>query len=452
VAESPGTFAGMLRALRTGARLTQEELAEAAGLSLRAISDLERGMVTVPQKDTVRLLADALRLIGPDRVDFEMLARPRAAPGGTAAEGAAAAVAMRALPRDIASFTGRRRELLELLDATASVGDMAAIHTIGGMAGVGKTAFAVHAAHQLADRFSDGQIFLQMHGHTPGQRPVDPEDALASLLLTIGVPSGQIPGGMQARMVLWRSQVAGRHLLLILDDAVASEQVCPLLPDTSGSLVLVTSRRRLTALEDAAAICLDTLPVRQAAVLLVRLTGRAVLRPSDPAVAEIVRLCGYLPLAITMVARQLRHHPTWSLAWRASELATARDRLELISAEDASVAAAFNLSYEKLTEDQRRLFRRLGLHPGAEFDGYAAAALDGTGLAVACQSLRGLYDQYLLTEVAQGRYRMPDLIRQYARDLAGQFDPVRDREQAISRLLDYYQHTTALPSTPASSR
>ncbi len=360
----------------------------------------------------------------------------RTVPGG-------AATATRTLPRDLASFTGRQRELEELVEAAAGAGGVVGIHAIGGMAGVGKTAFAVHAAHKLADRFPAGQIFLPLHGHTTGQQPVDPADALASLLLTAGVPAGQIPPGLEARMALWRDRLAGQQLLLVLDDAAGSEQVRPLLPGGGGSLVLVTSRRHLSALEDATAVSLDTLSPQEAAALLVRLAGRAGLSPDDPAVGEITGLCGFLPLAIGMVARQLHHHPAWTGAGRAAELAAARDRLELMATENLSVAAAFNLSYADLTEDQQRLFRRLGLHPGADIDGYAAAALDGTDLAAARRGLEALYDQYLLTEPAQGRYRLHDLIREHARALAGRLDPDRDRDGAAARLLDYYQHTGA---------
>ena len=360
----------------------------------------------------------------------------RTVPGGAAA-------ATRTLPRDLVSFTGRQRELAELVAAAAGSGGVVGIHAIGGMAGVGKTALAVHAAHKLAGRFPAGQIFLPLHGHTPGQQPVDPADALASLLLTAGVPAGQIPPGTEARMALWRDRLAGRQLLLILDDAAGSEQVRPLLPGTGGSLVLITSRRHLSALEETTAISLDTLPPEEAAGLLVRLAGRAGLSPDDPAAGEITRLCGYLPLAIGMVARQLHHHPAWTAAGRAAELAAAVDRLELLATENLSVAAAFNLSYAELTSDQQRLFRRLGLHPGAGIDGYAAAALDGTGLAAARRGLEALYDQYLIAEPAQGRYRLHDLIREHARALAGRLDPDRDRDGATDRLLDYYQHTAA---------
>ena len=438
MAEPPVTFAGLLRKQRTEARLTQEELAEAAGLSPRSISDLERGVNLTPRKDTARLLADALHLFGPARAQFEAVARGRAVPGW-----AGAAAALRTLPRDIASFTGRQQELQKLVDTAAGSGGVVGIHAIGGMAGIGKTALAVHAAHQLAPRFPAGQIFLPLHGHTPGQHPVEPGDALASLLLTAGVAAAQIPPGLEARMALWRDRLAGRQLLLVLDDAASSEQVLPLLPGAGGSLVLVTSRRRLTALEDATAISLDTLPPGEAAALLVRLAGRGGLSPADPAVGEITRLCGYLPLAIGMVARQLHHHPAWSLGRRATELAAAVDRLELMATENLSVTAAFNMSYADLTGEQKRLFRRLGLHPGADIDGYAAAALDGTDLSAARRGLEALYDHYLITEPAQGRYRLHDLIREHARALADRLDPDYDRDGATARLLDYYQHTVA---------
>ncbi len=367
--------------------------------------------------------------------------RPRS-PGGVAG---GVAAATRALPRDIGSFTGRQAELRQLVGVLAGAPHpgVVSIHAIGGMAGVGKTALAVHAAHQLAPRFPDGQIFLPLHGHTPGQRPVRPADALASLLLTAGVPAGLIPPGLEARTALWRDRLAGRQLLLVLDDAAGSEQVRPLLPGAAGSLVLVTSRRHLTALEDARTLSLDTLPEGEAAELLVRLAGRPGLDPGDPEVAGITRLCGHLPLAVGMLARQLHHHPAWTAAGLAAELAAARDRLALLHAENLSVAAAFDLSYVELTPGQQRLFRRLGLHLGPDIDAYAAAALDGTGLPAARDHLEALYDQYLIAEPARGRYRLHDLIREHARALADRLDPDHDRDSATARLLDYYQHTGA---------
>jgi hypothetical protein len=196
---------------------------------------------------------------------FDAGIRDRAVLAASATPGAA--VATRTLPRDISSYTGRQQQLQELMDAATDPGGVVGIHAIGGMAGIGKTAFAVHAAHRLAERFPGGQIFLSLHGHTPGQDPVSTGDALATLLLTIGVPTGQIPSSLEGRMALWRDRVAEKQLLLVLDDAASSEQLRPLLPGTGSSLVLITSRRHLSALDDAMAISLDTLPAEDAAAL-----------------------------------------------------------------------------------------------------------------------------------------------------------------------------------------
>jgi tetratricopeptide (TPR) repeat protein/transcriptional regulator with XRE-family HTH domain len=445
VAEAGLAFAGLLRQLRDEAELTQEELAEAAGLSPRSVSDLERGITRTARLDTARLLAGALGLAGPVRAAFVAAARGQAKPvevldaRGGAARGAFAAAATRSLPRDVAAFTGRQAELGHLVGALAAVaadGGVVGIHAIDGMAGVGKTAFAVHAAHRLTGTFPDGQFFLPLHAHTAGQRPVAPADALASLLLTAGVPAPQIPPDLEARSARWRDQVAGKKVLLLLDDAASHDQVRPLLPGTAGSLVLVTSRRRLAALEDATVISLDTLPPEEAGALLARLAARPGLRPGDAAAGEITRLCGYLPLAIGMIASQLRHHPAWSADGLAGELNAARDRLALLHAENVSVAAAFDLSYADLTEIQQRLFRRLGLVPGPSIDGYAAAALDGTTLGQARECLGELYDQHLITEPAPGRYQLHDLLREHARTLAAD-----DSESgaAAGRLVDYYE-------------
>jgi DNA-binding XRE family transcriptional regulator len=458
--QQPGlSFAGLLRQLRNEAQLTQEELAEAASLSPRSVSDLERGINRTARKDTAVLLAGALGLAGPVRAVFVAAALGRAPAGevlaarGGTGPGAFAAAATRTLPRDMASFTGRAAELARLTAVVrgAAGGAVVGIHAIGGMAGIGKTTLAVHAAHQLADGFPDGQFFLPPHAHTPGQRPVGPADALASLLLTAGVGAAQIPPGLEARAAVWRDYLAGKKVLLVLDDAAGHEQVTPLLPGTAECLVLVTSRRHLTALEDAAAISLDTLAPGEAAELLARLSGRPELGSDEGPAGEITRLCGYLPLAIGMLARQLHHHPAWTAADLAADLAAAAGRLELMRAEDLSVAAAFDLSYQDLNPREQRLFRRLGLHPGPSIDAYAAAALDGTDLATARGHLDGLYDQHLLTEPARGRYGLHDLLREHARALAAVGDP-QDADAAAGRLLDFYVHTAAAAGRHIASR
>jgi tetratricopeptide (TPR) repeat protein/transcriptional regulator with XRE-family HTH domain len=451
VVEEPAlTFAGLLQQLRAEARLTQEELAEAAGLSPRSVSDLERGVNRTARKETAVLLAGALGLSGTVAELFVAAARGRgptqdvvAARQGTAL-GAFAAAATRGLPRDVASFTGRQADLDRLaegLESLAAGGGVVGICAIGGMAGIGKTTFAVHAAHRLADHFPDGQFYLPLHAHTRGQRPVDPADALSSLLLTAGVPAAAIPPGLEARAARWRGHVAGRKILLLLDDAASHEQVRPLLPGTGGSLVLLTSRRRLAALGDAIVVSLDTLAPQEAGALLIRLAGRPGLQPGDVAVGEITRRCGYLPLAIGLIASQLRHHPAQTPDSVAASLAAATDRVELMRAENLSVAAAFDLSYQDLSPGLQRLFRRLGLIPGPTFDVYAAAALDGSSVGEARRQLDELYDQHLITEPALGRYQLHDLLREHARIMATRTAAAADSEMATGRLLDYYLHT-----------
>jgi tetratricopeptide (TPR) repeat protein/DNA-binding XRE family transcriptional regulator len=451
----PGlSFAGLLRQFRTEARLTQEELAQAAGVSPRSVSDLERGINRTARKDTAGLLADAFSLTGRVRVLFVAAARGRAPAAEVlaarldGAAGGAAVAVTRNLPRDIGGFTGREPELARLLGTLADVatdGGPPGICVIDGMAGIGKTTFMVHAAHRLAGRFPDGQFFLPLHAHTPGQRPVGPADALASLLLSAGVAEQHVPPGLEARAGRWRNHIAGKKILLLLDDAAGHEQVRPLLPGTAGSLVLITSRRRLIALEDAAVISLGTLSPDEAMALLARLADRADLgSPAGPG-GEITRLCGYLPLAIGMLARQLRHHPARSGAELAAGLAAARDRLAIMRAENLSVSAAFDLSYADLTAAQQRLFRRLGLAPGPDIDAYAAAALDDTSVATARDQLDELYDHHLITEPAPGRYLLHNLLRQYARTLAATGDTA-DSGAAAGRLVNYYAHVAAAAS------
>ena len=457
-AESLADLARALRQLRrrharrnSDTELSYRELAAKSGYAHGVIGDYFTGKV-LPPTDRLDVLADLLGATGPqrrllatarDQID-ELRRHPGAQAGSTAA-------ARRTLPHDAVVFTGRDAQLSELIAAARPSGDVG-LFTIGGMAGVGKTAFAVRAAHRLASQFPDGQIYLPLHGHTPGQRPVQPADALASLLQITGTAPRQLPSGLEARASRWRDWLAGQRLLLVFDDAYGHEQVRPLLPGTPGSLVLITSRRRLTALENARAVSLDVLPPADAAGLFARLADRAGLAPGDADVARICELCGYLPLAIGLLARQLHHHPAWTGQSLAADLAAARDhRLELMQAENVSVGAAFELSYEELPAAQQRLFRRLALHAGPEIEAYAAAALSGAGLPAARRGLGALYDHYLLEEAAPGRYRFHDLIREHARALlAG--EPADERDGAVDRLLGYYVHAACAASTHLARR
>jgi tetratricopeptide (TPR) repeat protein len=352
---------------------------------------------------------------------------------------AKAAPAPRTLPRDTQSFTGRDAQLRRLDIETAAVesSQVAMVYSIGGLAGVGKTAFAVHAAHRLAPRFPDGQIFLPLHGHTPGQKPADPADAIATLLQICGFAATSIPADLEARVARWRDYLADRRMLLVYDDALDPKQVRSLLPGSGGSLVLITSRQHLIDLEDTKTLSLDVLDAHEATGLLIKLANRPDLTPDDPAASLITEQCSRLPLAIGLLARQLHHHPAWTAAHMADDLAAAQNRLDLLEAGSLSVAAAFDLSYADLTADQQRLFRLLGLHPGTDVDSYAAAALDGTDVATARRCLIALYEHYLLTETSVGRYSLHDLIRQHARIKVASAQ-ASERDDAAGRLLQYY--------------
>jgi tetratricopeptide (TPR) repeat protein len=366
----------------------------------------------------------------------------------------ATAAAMRTLPRDLASFTGREEELRRLLGAvspTARSGRVVVISAIDGMAGVGKSAFAVHAAHRLAPDFPDGQLFLDLHAHTAGQRPVEPADALGSLLLTMGAAPERIPQSLDGRAATWRDQLNGKRMLIVLDDAVDHEQVRPLLPGGPGSLVLITSRRRLAALEDALPLTLDTLPPVQAVRLFERLTAGPDAIADTAAIAELVGLCGHLPLAIALLAGRLRSRPAWTVRHLVEKLEDAQDRVAEMHAESIAVDAAFELSYRNLSPGQQRLFRRLGLHPGRDVDARAAAALDGIDLAQAERRLEALYNDHLIHERLPGRYHLHDLIRDFARGLAAQ-DGAAGNRVALDRLFGYYLHTASLADRQIASR
>lgn len=339
-------------------------------------------------------------------------------------------------------FTGRATELSRVC-AAAQSGGVVRIVAVDGMAGVGKTTFAVHVAHEVVSLFPDGQFFVRLHGHTPGQEPTKPGDALAALLGNLGMSAEQIPADLDERAARWRDGTAGRRILVILDDAAGTKQVEHLIPGTDGPLVLITSRHRLKALPEATTIMLRVLAPEDAADLLVRLVERDGLEPGDADVSEVVRLCGYLPLAISLTAGRFKHHASWTAADLARHLSSAANRAAALQAEDVSVAAALNVSYERLTLDQQRLFRLLALVPGPDFDAYAVAALGCLSLDTASALLEDLYDAHLADEPSPGRHRLHDLIREHAATLA-RADDRAEQLAALDRLLDYYAHCARL--------
>lgn len=342
------------------------------------------------------------------------------------------------LPADTGAFTGRAKEI-EQITAAAAVGQVLVVPAVVGMPGVGKTALAVHVAHQLSERFPDGCVFVDLHGHTTGRSPTEPGEVLAGLLTADGVDPRQLPAGTVARSALWRARLAGRRALIVLDNALDSTQVAPLLPASTGCLVLVTSRRFLGDLPtNAVTVSLDVLTAAEAEQVFLRLAPRA--RAHADLVAELVAACGYLPLAVSLLARLLNRHRGWTVA---DLLTETRTRLLDVAAEHASIRAAFELSYQHLPAARQRFFRQLALHPGPQIEPHAAAALTGVSLDEATGQLDALHADSLLIEVGYHRYAMHDLIRSYASTLAAH-DEAADRRAAMDRLLDCYQHTTSM--------
>jgi tetratricopeptide (TPR) repeat protein len=348
----------------------------------------------------------------------------------------------RQLPAAPRHFIGRQGELDQL--ATLAQGSDApagtvVISAIDGMAGIGKTALATHAAHRLVEAHPDGQLFLDLHGHTQGHPPRTAGQALTWLLQALGVPARQIPADEEQAAALYRQHLAGTRTLILLDNAASEAQVRPLLPGTGTCLVLITSRRRLKGLDDAHTLPLDVLPEAEAIALLRAVAGPDRIPADDPLSGEIAGLCGYLPLALRIAAALLRHRSAWSLQHLAAQLRDQHHRISALSDGERELAGVFDLSYTHLDVQQRTLFRRLGLIPGPDADAYAAAALMEVGPASATGLLENLVDHNLLSEHAPGRFRLHDLMRIHARSLAGT-DPAADREAALDRLLHFYAY------------
>ncbi len=349
----------------------------------------------------------------------------------------------RTLPYDVPDFTGRPDECRRLLALDVDTRTVV-ISAIEGMAGVGKTALAVHTAHRLADRYPDGQLFIDLHGFTPGRDPASPVDALETLLRATGVPGDRIPFTLDERVALWRTTLAGRRVLLVFDNAADAAQVRPLLPGGAGNLVLVTSRRRLSGLAGATSITLDALPEDDAIALVMSILGAERVTAEQDAVATLVARCGHLPLAIRIAATRLQRRPLWTVQRMADRLDTERRRLAELSIDaDLDVNVALMSSYRAIPADQQRLFRLVGLHPGADLDVSAAAALAGLDLEHTEHLLEQLVDEHLLHEPRAGRYACHDLLRAHARDRAAAEDDEQVRQSALTRLFDHYLQVAA---------
>jgi hypothetical protein len=397
--------------------LTQEELAEKTGLGVRSIRYLERGRVRVPRSATVRLLAEAFGLEGIE------LSRFHAAGGWSrpTEDGQRYPVPAQ-LPRDVPSFCGREHEL-RWLDAvvdgqTGDAGVPMAAVVVDGPAGVGKSALVVHWAHRISNRFPDGQIFVDLQGHTgPGKSPLSPADALVLLLRGLGVAPDRIPESEQERTGLYRTLLSTRRLLIVVDDACSAAQVQPLLPAASESLLVVTSRFRLQSLvglQQASLLTLDVLTEDEANLLLRQLLGK-----EQPALLEeLTRLCAYLPLALRIAAARVVGPPRMPLEQYLAELNADRlDALTLDSEPQTAVTTALNLSYAALEPSARRLFRLMGAWSGPDLGTAALAALAGLDGRHTERQLHQLTSAHLVEQPTFGRFRFHGLLHAYAAQL-----------------------------------
>ncbi|WP_210579853.1 AfsR/SARP family transcriptional regulator [Streptomyces sp. GESEQ-4] len=355
------------------------------------------------------------------------------------------------LPLEIYGFTGREEELARLDGLLTTIDERASavvVSAVSGTAGVGKTALSVHWAHRVADRFPDGQLYVNLRGFDPSGAVVTPDQAVRGFLDALGVPVERVPVDLEARVGLYRSLLARRRVLVVLDNARDADQVRPLLPGSSGCLAVITSRNRLTGLvaaEGAHPIVLDLLPPAEARALLARRLGEHRLTAEPDAVEEIIDRCARLPLALAITAARAATRPAASLARLADDLATARGGLAGFTGDGddpvTDVREVFSWSFDALSPGAARLFALLGLHPGPDISVPAAAALTGLTRPEARAALSELARVHLVTEHLPDRYSHHDLLRAYAAELARTLDPDTEREPAVRRALDHYLST-----------
>jgi len=353
------------------------------------------------------------------------------------------------LPADLPTFAGREPELLRVSTMLSPDGEspLVAICAIDGMAGIGKTTFAIHWAHHVAKHFDDGQLYLNLHGFDASASPMTPAEALGALLYSLGLPAGHIPGDLDTKACLYRSVLAGKHVLILLDNARDVEQVRPLLPGSPGCLVIATSRNPLAGLamtEGAWLLTLKLPSVLTARETLERRLGVDRVTAEPAAVEEIIQLSGRLPLALAIVAARAAAHPDFTLASIATDLRRTRGRLDAfgIAGVAADARTVFSWSYHHLTPQACRLFRLLSLHPAADITVAASASLLGDGPETARRLMAELTSTALITEHQPGRYAFHELTRAYAAELSDSTDTDADRHEAFARLLDHYLHSS----------
>ncbi|WP_229373601.1 ATP-binding protein [Umezawaea beigongshangensis] len=430
-------FGDLVREWRRRSSLTQEELAARTGLGLRSIGKIETGRIAAPRAATVRLLADAFGLTDTDRDRFLQVASGT----GDRSRGATATPAQ--LPASPV-LTGRAAELALLDESVAETSGTVVVSAIGGAGGIGKTWLALAWAHRHLDRFPDGQLFVDLHGFSPAEAPVASGAAVRGFLDALGVDPGRIPTGLHAQAALYRSLLAGRRMLVVLDNAATSEQVVPLLPGSPTCTVLITSRHRLASLIDrhgARHLSLDVLTRDEAHAHLVARPGADRVTDQPDAAEELLELCGGHPLALSITARNAATRPDIALAETAGELRElGLQMLEHDTDPAASLPAVLSWSLRHLTDTQRTVFALLGITPGPDTTLPAATALTGLPSASTRKALSALEEASLLQRQPAGRYAMHDLVRDYAASTADDL-PHGVRETALTRVLDFHLHT-----------
>jgi tetratricopeptide (TPR) repeat protein/transcriptional regulator with XRE-family HTH domain len=444
--EPDGSFGRLLLRERVNAGLTQEQLAERAGLSVRTIRNLERGTGVRPREASARLLADALGLSDAARARLLSMARSARLPEGDASSGTARVP--RQLPAVVRGFTGRAAQLEALTDLLRRSGEAdgsTPIAAIDGMAGIGKTTLAVHWAHQRADCFPDGQLYVNLRGFDPDGKPLTAGEAIRGFLDALISDPGRIPARLEAQTALYRSLLADTRTLVVLDNARDADQVRPLLPGGPGCMVLVTSRRKLTsltAIEGAHQVSLDLLAHGEAYEVLARRLGTARAAAEREAVDELIGLCARLPLALGVAAARAAAQPSSGLAELTAQLRETR-RLDMLDAGDpaSDVRAVFSWSYRVLSAPAARMFRLLSLHPGPDVSAAAAASLAGVPRDEAAGHLAELTRAHLLAEPVPKRFAFHDLLRAYASEQAHAQETPADLHAATERMLDHYTHT-----------
>jgi tetratricopeptide (TPR) repeat protein len=441
LADPADELAARLRLLQELSGHGVRALAREVNLSSSSLSRYLTGQTVAPWPAVIALCRLVKRDPRPLRPLWERASNPLAAPPKTSRQVLAPAPPpgiprppRNDLPRDVPDFTGRGPELGAVLAAV----DDSRVVAIDGMAGVGKSCLAVHAAHRLIADYPDAQLYLDLHGFTEGKEPLSADSALRALLGALEVPSEKVPReGVEQLAACWRSELASRRAVVVLDNVVDADHVRPLLPGAGPSVVLITSRNRMLGLEEVPPVSLDVLSTEESAELLARASGETSgggrLAREPQAAAEVLRLCGHLPLALRLAAARLRHRPGWTIGILVERLVEGASQFDTV----------FAMSVRQLDAGQRRLFRLLGLLPGTTFDEYVAAALADISPRSARASLEDLVDAHLVDQPTPGRYRLHDLVHQHARRAAEQEEPPERRTLALARVLDYYVYAAA---------